>query len=202
MLTNRKSLADAAPFIADGDVLLFRRPPGSIVAKAICVSGRSDYSHAAMAGWLRPSQSSTTRATLCCLEVREGVGGRVVTLASQVEKFDGLIDVYAAASKSDYRDYDRDAAVMRMLEFAGQPYGWLAIARAARSYLPFLRWFFDTNENDQWYSSAPVFCSEAVSRAMRVGGRVDPVVNLADCDTEPGDLARSDVLEYRFTLEP
>ena len=37
--------------------------------------------------------------------------------------------------------------------------------------------------------------------AMRAGG-VDPVPNLADRLTEPGDLARSAFYEYRFTLLP
>ena len=42
---------------------------------------------------------------------------------------------------------------------------------------------------------------EAVSRACRRGG-VDPVPNLADRLTEPGDLARSAFFGYRFTLLP
>jgi hypothetical protein len=43
------------------------------------------------------------------------------------------------------------------------------------------------------------FCSQAVARAYREGWR-DLVPCLADRYTEPGDLARSALLQYQFTL--
>jgi hypothetical protein len=65
-----------------------------------------------------------------------------------------------------------------------------------------VRLAYHTDTDDDQLDGRAVFCSEAVSRADRLGGGVDPVPNLADHDTEPGDLARSDFYRYQFTLEP
>lgn len=200
-LTVRRRLVEVCGLIADADLLLFRRPPGSLVSRAICTSGRSIYSHAAMAvRWRTPGVGLEK---LLCVEVRELVGGRAVTLESQVAKFPGLIDVYrAAADRPGCVEFSRLGAVAMMLSFTGQPYGYRAILRAAQAYIPVARWFFRTSQDDSRVDGSNMFCSEAVSRATRLGGGVDPVPNLDDADTEPGDLARSDFYRYRFTLEP
>jgi hypothetical protein len=199
----QKRFVEATRLIRDADLLLFRRAPlslrspGSIVGKAIATSGRSDYSHAAKAVWWRCNSPSV----LLCVEVREFYGGRAVTLESQVRENPGRIDVYRA-NEAGCVEYSRFGAAAYMLSFTGQPYGYGAIARAAKAYIPFVRWAFETDSDDRQCDSHAVFCSEAVSRADRIGGGVDPVPNLADRDTEPGDLARSDFYRYQFTLEP
>jgi hypothetical protein len=199
----RKRFVDATRLIKDADLLLFRRAPlslgspGSIISKVIATSGRSDYTHAAKAVWWRCNSPSV----LLCVEVREFYGGRAVTLDSQVRKNPGLIDVYTA-NDSLAVEYSRFGAAAYMLSFTGQPYGYEAIARAAGAYLPFVRLAYRTDTDDAQIDHHAVFCSEAVSRADRLGGGVDPVPNLADRDTEPGDLARSDFYRYQFTLEP
>lgn len=169
-----------------GDVLLFRGR--SIVARAIGVAGRSAYSHAAMLGiW---------RGTAMVMEVREFVGGRLVTLDSQVARYSGQIDVFTVRGRAYYRYQAVDA----MLRLAGCEYGYWGVARAALAHLPIVRWRLAPQADDleSWDGSAP-FCSQGVAMAMRAG-EVDPVPNLADRSTEPGDLARSAALEYRCTL--
>ncbi|HWB13327.1 MAG TPA: hypothetical protein VG826_29145 [Pirellulales bacterium] len=207
MLAVRKKLDDALPFIRDADLLLFRRKPGSVIGKLIATSGRSDYTHAAMCVWW-PSERVAgggrpplSESVLMCVEVREFYGGRAVTLASQVGENPGLIDVFAIAGCAA-EGYKRADAARHMLHFAGQPYGYGAIARAAAAYLPGVRFFYRTDDDDQQIDDSAVFCSEARVRADRLGGGIDPVPNLADRETEPGDLARSDVFRYQFTLDP
>jgi len=73
-------------------------------------------------------------------------------------------------------------------------------AGAAMVHLPWLRLVVRANTNDRNFSRRPPFCSQAVAMAERIGGRVDPVPQLADRLTEPADLARSPFYRYRFTL--
>ncbi len=65
---------------------------------------------------------------------------------------------------------------------------------------PVLRWFVQPSHEDGLPLADNPFCSAAVSAALRAGGW-DPVKNLADQDTTPGDLERAD-LTYLFTLTP
>jgi hypothetical protein len=172
--------------ILNGDLLLFRGH--GLIAQAIQWGGRSEYSHAAMACWWMDQ--------LFCLEVREWVGGRAVTLASQVERYPGCIDVYRA----DHPEYIRSTATDKMKSFAGCDYGYLAVLAAALTHLPFVRkWASRSKEAaEQWNS--PPYCSQAIAIAAERAG-VDPVPNLDDRLTEPGDLARSSLWDYWFTLE-
>jgi hypothetical protein len=86
-----------------------------------------------------------------------------------------------------------------MLGITGRRYGWANLCRAALLHLPIFRFLVRPDTNDNGASTRPPFCSEAVAMAVRAGG-VDPVPNLADRLTEPGDLARSAFYEYRCTL--
>ena len=87
-----------------------------------------------------------------------------------------------------------------MRRLAGCDYGWWNLAGAALVHLPWLRLVVRANINDRNFSRRPPFCSQAVAMAERIGGRVDPVPQLADRLTEPADLARSPFYRYRFTL--
>ena len=175
--------------IRDGDLLLFRRKRG-LIGKLISVAGRSPYSHAAMAAWWN--------GRLMCLETIQGHGGRAVLLSTLVATHPGQIDVYRA--NANRRRFDRDAAVEAMVQITGRRYGWWSLVKAALVHLPAFRFLVLPDTDDQANGSLP-FCSQAVSRACRFGG-VDPVPNLADRLTEPGDLARSAFFCYRFTLQP
>ena len=176
--------------IRDGDLLLFRRKRG-LFSRLVAVAGRSEYCHAAMAAWWN--------GRLMCLETVQGRGGRAVLLSRLVDENPDTIDVYRVG-ESHRRRFHRDQAVEAMLEITGKRYGWLNLARASMRHLPILRLFTIPLDDDQANGSLP-FCSDAISRAMRAGG-VDPVPNLADSGTEPGDLARSAALGYRFSLSP
>jgi len=175
--------------VRDGDLLLFRRRRG-LVGKLISVAGRSEYCHAAMAAWWN--------GRLMCLETVQGRGGRAVLLSTLVEDAPGRIDVFRTLPR--LRRFRRQAAVEAMIEITGRRYGWLALWKAALRHLPFVRFLVRPETDDAADGHLP-FCSQAVARAYRLGG-LDPVPTLADRMTEPGDLARSAALEYRFTLGP
>ncbi len=68
-------LRDVRKEIEDGDLLLFRR------RGLISIAGRGVHSHAAKVAWWGDE--------LICLEVREWIGGRAVTLESQVRRNPG-----------------------------------------------------------------------------------------------------------------
>lgn len=184
------SLTEAAADIADGDLLLFRGR--GLVARAIGVAGRSDYTHAARAVWWGND--------LFCCEVRELRGGRAVTLASQVWRHPGRIDVFEVNPGDRWREYDRRGAVRYMRRLAGCDYGYLGVLQAALRHVVLWRCMVRPDSDDKRVTDQPPFCSQASTMADRLGGGVDPVPHLADRLTEPGDLARSPFYRYRFTL--
>jgi hypothetical protein len=156
------------------------------------MAGRGEHSHAAKAAWWERD--------LFCLEVRELVGGRAVTLSSQVKRYPARIDVYETNPDDRWPEYDCAGATRFMRRLAGCDYGWVNLIGAALLHLPWIRLWVRANTNDEAVSRRPPFCSHAVAMADRIGGGVDPVKHLADRLTEPADLARSPFYRYRFTL--
>ncbi len=193
MTTNAYRIVDLsqeAASVDDGDLLLFCGR--GLVSRMIGVAGRSPYSHAAKAVWWS--------GDLFCCEVREMKGGRAVTLASQVRRYPGRIDVFQANPATRWKNYDRQGAVRLMRRLAGCDYGYQGVLKAALRHFPLWRCLVQPDINDKKVTSQPPFCSEACAMADRIGGGVDPVPHLADRITEPGDLARSPFYRYRFTL--
>jgi len=187
--------ADVRKKIRGGDLLLFR--PRGLLWRVVGVAGRSEYTHAAMAGWW------TWR--VMCIEMCSR-GGRATLLSNHVRRWPGAIDVYRANATgtgraSGTRDltFSRTKAVRAMIGITGRRYGWFNLFRAALLHLPIFRFLVAPDADDAADSAWPPFCSQAVAAATRAGG-VDPVPRLADRLTEPGDLARSPFYAYRFTL--
>ncbi len=181
-------LAEAQPQIADSDLLLFRRQG------LIALAGRGEHSHAAKAAWWGDD--------LFCVEVREWHGGRAVTLASQVEKYPGRIDVFQTNPANRWPEYDRTRSTTMMRQLAGCDYGYSAVLAAAMLHLPFIRMAVRADTEDRAIDHRPPFCSQACAMADRIAGGIDPVPYLADRLTEPADLARSPFYQYAFTLTP
>jgi hypothetical protein len=174
--------------IRDSDLLLFR------AHDLIALAGRGEHCHAAKAAWWGND--------LFCLEVRQWVGGRAVTLSSLVARWPGKIDVYQANPDHRWLRYDRAGAVRLMRRLCGCQYGYAALAKTAVLHAPLVRWFVAPKLDREAPDGTPPFCSQACSMADRLGGGVDPVEHLPDYLTEPADLARSPFYRYRFTLMP
>lgn len=184
----KASYGEVRGCIGDADLLLFRR--SGWIGRLIAGGGRSIYSHAAMSAWWGES--------LFCLEMRQFVGGRAVLLSNIVEQFPGRVDVYRTNPAGF--SFQPGQAVEAMKRLTGTAYGWWAVIEAGILHTLLVRWILTPTTDDE-SNGTPPFCSMAVSRACRAGGQ-DPVPNLSDRFTEPGDLARSPFFQYRFTLVP
>lgn len=185
-----RTIDDAQP--RNGDLLLFRGQ--GLIARAIGTAGRSRYTHAGMA--------LVCHGVPLCLEMREFRGGRAVTLASQVKRFPGRIDLFTP-SEAFARLYQRESAAQFMLLKTGHQYNYRGLWKAAWLHLPFIRWLVSPDMRDDAPANGmPDYCSQAVANAARLGGQVDPVPGLADRLTEPADLARSHLWRYACTLVP
>jgi hypothetical protein len=181
-----KTLSEARGELFDGDLLLFRR------RGLISVAGRGVHSHAAKVAWWGDD--------LFCLEVREWHGGRAVTLASQIARCPGRIDLFRVNPNMRWPEYDRSGSTRFMRRLAGCDYGYVSVALAALLHLPVVRLCMRAATHDAAIDRRPPFCSQACAMADRLGGGVDPVSHLADRLTEPADLARSSFYEYQFTF--
>lgn len=188
------TLAEAAPLLEPGDVVLFRpervSPPwrrwlspkvlfGALVGRAICATGRTEWCHV---GMLIDARS------LLVAEMRESLGrGGVRTLDACVAA--GVVDV-VRPSKRAPMNLGRAVETMRVLIDRGYGYG--AIARSLLWHTPMARMLLrpPTDDTASIAARRPLYCSAAVAYALRVGG-VDPVPHLHDELTEPGDLGRS-----------
>lgn len=189
--SNFVSLREARPHLFDGDLLLFRRRRWT-AGWLVGVAGRGEYSHAAKVAWWG-------NEPFCC-EVREWYGGRAVTLASQVKRYPGRIDLFRVNPANRWPEYDRLASVRFMRGLAGCDYGYTSVVRAALLHLPMVRLVVRASDEDHARHQRPPFCSQAVAMADRIAGGVDPVPHLADRLTEPCDLAQSPFYQYQFTL--
>jgi len=179
---------DARRLLRDGDLLLFRKPG------IISSFGRGIHSHAAKIAWWDDEPF--------CLEVLQFGGGRAVTLSSQVKQSPGRYDVYEVNPENRWKDYDRCGSTRFMRRLCGCRYGYVNLAYAALLHMPLVRCFLRAETEDRAVDRRPPFCSHACAMADRIGGKVDPVMNLSDRLTEPADLARSPFYRYRFTLLP
>jgi hypothetical protein len=145
---------DVRSQIRDGDLLLFRR------RGLISVAGRGEHCHAAKAAWWGPD--------LFLLETRAPLGGRAVTLSSQVKQYAGRIDVYQVNPDGRWAEYDRAGAVRLMRRLAGTHYGYARFITAALLHVPFVRHLLKPEVDDQAVDSRPPFCSYACAMADRI----------------------------------
>lgn len=157
----------------------------------IKMAGRGEHSHSAKFCWIN--------GIPFVVEVKEWIGGRAVTLESQVKLYNGRIDVFKT-NPYHIPTYSRKGAMEYMLRMAGSPYGWGNIKTASLCHLVGFRLLNTTNLDDDEVPTGPPFCSEATALADRLGGGIDPVPHLADSMTYPADLTRSNFYSYLFTL--
>ena len=178
--------------IWNGDLLLFR--PGTRLGRLIARAGRSEYCHVGTAVWARDQ--------LLCCDTR-ATGGRRVRLSGLVEAYPGTIDLYRPlySGSIELAHAKRERVADWVFRSAEGPYGWARIAKMALVHAPVIRWCHDAAEyrDDVATGSMQPVCSELRSMADRMVGD-DPVANLPDRLTEPGDLARSTLYRYRGTL--
>jgi len=203
---------DARPYIMDADVLLY--DGRSLLAKSIKAIGRNAYSHAALAGWSNGDDPTSKYSRLFAYEMKLAGGGGT-HLSAHAEKWPGMIDVYRVSDLHTTYDWDptskqqtgqpsvldRRLAVALMKDFCRPgEYGYAHLLMSALLHAPVLRFFMSQPTDDQLEDrSRPPVCSEALAYVLRKAF-TDVVINTPDHYTEPGDLARSPLLHYMFTL--
>ena len=171
--------------IHSGYLLLWR--PTNCSGRVIAKGGRSIYSHASMADWWNED--------LFNLETLQGVGGQAMLLSNLVKRWPGIADVYAVSLPS----HKRLAACRYMRRRTGIPYGRHSLLWHVVWALPGIRWLVPSTINDDDLDNTPV-CSQLISESYRIGAATDPIPNLSDWGTTPGDLSRWSLAEYKFTL--
>lgn len=186
----KAKLSEVAGQMKHADLLLYRcgwKPTNLLIA----AMGRSRYVHAGMVGG----------DGQLCLHMLQFRGGSDDDLVEIVARNPGSWDWFEANPDNRWPEFNRVAAVNAMWGLIARPYGYRNVLLAAIRHLPIVRLFVRPLTNDNETSPYPPHCADAITRADRVGG-VDPVPNLADRVTEPGDLARSQFFRYRATLMP
>ena len=194
----------AKELIKEGDILLFRGS-GAIGFLIKRYTG-GVHSHVALA--------HKDGDVLECVEFREFMGGRSVSLKSQVDSSPLNIDVFRPVKSISYEEMDAEgntklieknyteetasAMTEDIIRWTGQPYGWSNIWKMFLRFIPGAR-LFQQNINDDEVAKAKV-CSTAVTVALR-RNFMDPVPYLADDRVSPADLARSPILQYLFTID-
>jgi hypothetical protein len=186
---------DVREQIEDGSLLLFRGR--GLFSRAIETAGRSPYSHAAMAGWVRRTQDN--RGILMCVEVREKIGARAVNLSNQVLLFPGRIDVYRP-TPGFRASCDVAGVVTEMFRLTGQAYDYASVLWSAFAYLLIFRWFMAPDFGRPTRAAGALDCSGTIAWAF------DKVANVLLCPNTrhehvtPGDLGRCPYFDYVFTL--
>ncbi len=128
--------AEARHEIRNADLLLFRRR--NWYTRLIAVAGRSQYVHAAMAGWWNDR--------LMCVEMTSG-GGRAQLLSNLVRAV-ARRDRRVSRPTPTRRRFSRDKALPAMIGITGKRYGWVNLFRAALLHLPVFRFLVRPDTND------------------------------------------------------
>ena len=194
----------AKELIQEGDILLFRG--SGVIGFLIKRYTGGVHSHVALA--------HKDGDVLECVEFREFMGGRSVSLKSQVDNSPLNIDVFRPVKSISYEEMDAEgntklieknyteetasAMTEDIIKWTGQPYGWSNIWKMFLRFIPGTR-LFQQNINDDEVAKAKV-CSTAVTVALR-RNFMDPVPYLADDRVSPADLARSPILQYLYTID-
>lgn len=171
---------DIRHHVRDGDLALMRNGP-----PVAWFSG--PYTHAAKCLWLRTDKGQRNTLMLC--ESREFVGGRIVTLSSQVRKFPGRIDLFRPKCPEDVAAF---SAILTARQ-AGHRYGYRDLLRAALKRIPgSARLLLATRRVSSWYE--PKDCSHSIAWSEVYAARThdvefDPVPGKQPRDVEPVDLA-------------
>jgi hypothetical protein len=188
---NLVRLHDVEHVIRDGWIAQYRG--NSFIGWWIAGATIGFHSHSAM---LRQSGGRCD-----ILQIREFQGGNAKTLASEVARNPGRIDIFSIDAKH-FPEFNGRSAVEYMRELTGRDYGYWGVLRLALLRVPLVRrlWRFDAD--DAHDSGQKPFCSHAVTSACRIGGGVDPVPRTPDDLVSPWMLTQSLLYHYEFTLTP
>lgn len=211
---------EAKNLLQEGDVLLFRRP-NSFWSSLIRASGDSLYSHCALVSFTYGNSCNITNneendSIIEAIEIKEGVGGRTISLERYINTYDGQIDCFRPNSEHvrTYFDCSNRKLCQTVIKFNGRSvtnemrrltgvsYGWSRIwSMAMRSFVAW-RYLFNSRDtfDDSVRSLYHFICSNAIAYCFSKNF-VDLVHERSDEYVSPANLANSILLDYIFTLE-
>lgn len=177
--------SDVRRLIRTGDNAMFRNG-GLIGATQV-----DPYTHVGKFVWLRDTRGKQT--VLMISEVKEFLGGRIVTASSQIGKYPGRIDVFRPKCSQECAAKSADLVCRQ----AGHQYGWRSVGLALMFRMNLVRlltnWQPDTTATTPSQWSDPKHCSQTVGWAERIAGKgegFDPCPRRGDRFIEPNDLQR------------
>jgi hypothetical protein len=208
---NKLPYEEAKSLIKEADVLLFRAGPltKNPIGWFISTYTRSVYSHVGLAHW--------EDGELYCVEFREFIGSRKYPVDKYIKDRFNTIDVFRPVKsclspkmingKMGYVGHLFSQKVAEDIittaeALIGKKYGWWNIWQMMKTYMPLIR--LRSNRNLVKYDDVPdpkrFVCSTLVSYAYRIN-YIDPVPFLCDSMVTPGDLARSSLFSYLFSIK-
>lgn len=208
MQLNEVPYKEIRPLLRNGDIALFRGK--TIFSWLLRKAGAGVHSHVGCIG--------RHGDYVELIELREGVGGRIVSLDRALKVYNGQIDIYRPVSSISvpfliekdgvYMEqtvtyiYDGDKVAECMRDLAGLPYDWKSILKLSTIHLPFLRYYYrdclTSFEDTPKFIYNKYFCSDAISKCIREQF-YDLVKNRSDKSTDPSDISRSPLLSYFCT---
>jgi hypothetical protein len=201
---------EAKKLIKDADILLFHCGKFPHVGWWISKYTQSKYSHSALAYWKDDE--------LYCIEFREFIGSRLYKLDQYMAE-GALIDVYRATEsfldpvivkdeiEGGYKLVKKMLILTEevikniidtSLKLIGKKYSYWTIWQMFKTYIPFIRLRVRVDKNGQ-PDVEKFVCSTLITYAYRKF-YIDPVPNVADSYTSPGDLARSVLFVKLFEI--
>lgn len=193
----------ASKLFKPADVLLFKSKGFPHLSWWISKYTNSIYSHVGLASY--------ENNEWCSVEFKEFIGSRIKPLQEYINS-GKQIDVYRAVPQFFHLEYYNDSFVENSVcltisrqnaivdtakTLIGRPYGWNAIVKMAKSYTPILR--LHSNGKDDIIDPIVFVCSTLVSYSYRKN-YVDLVRHLSDDRVSPGDISRSAILRYVFSI--
>lgn len=192
--------------VQNADILLFRASPFPSIGWWIAKLSFGRYSHVGIA--------KRELGELYCIEFREFRRSRKFKVSDYVKK-GAVIDVFRvspmvkvvsynnikeeAEEKSYHFDQNRVNKILERAEYMiGRKYNWASIKNIWFTYMPFVRWFTNSQVKDN--NGTTYVCSTFISYLLRKY-YIDPCPYLPDNYTKPSDLARSNLLNFMFTLD-
>jgi hypothetical protein len=192
----------AKRYLRDADILLFYPKPFPSIGWFISKYTRSKYSHVGLA---------SIEDECSCVEFREFKGCRNISLEKYL-KTEGKIDVYRAVPRYftikevngefletavELTNAKRKNIVNTAKKMVGSSYSFRLIFNMMKYYVPGLR--LNDYDKDDGIEPTIFVCSTLVGYAYRKH-YMDLVSNYSDNQVTPGDIARSPLIRYVFTL--
>ena len=202
---------EARGLIKEADILLFGAHGFPSIGWWIGKYTHSEYSHVGLAHW--------EDGRLYCLEFREFKGSRMYPISQYILEHPNDMAVFRAVETAifpvikfdnfdgkpylSYIEHKFSTDIAHAItntakKLLGRPYSYWTIWQMFKTYIPFVRLRSKIIKNGE-PDATDFVCSTLITYAYRIN-YCDPIPFLRDKETTPGDLARSGLFSYLFSI--